>query len=61
MFAQNMVFVLEEQMKTILFIEDVPALLLLTFRNVVITLKCLTWYIKVGCYKFDSNFEFLIV
>lgn len=52
MFVQNMVFVLEKQMKTILFLEDTPTLLILTFRNVVIILKYLTWYIKVRCPKF---------
>ena len=43
MFYRNMVFVLEEQMKTICYIEDVPTLLILAFINVVITLKYLTW------------------
>lgn len=34
------------------FHRDVSALLLLAFRNAVITLKCLTWCIKVRYYKF---------
>lgn len=58
MYVQNMLFILEEQIQ-ILFM-DVPALLILMFRNVVITSQCLTWYIEKSeaIISVDFNFEF---
>lgn len=55
-----MLFILEEQIKMILFIEDGTALLILMVRSIVITSQYLTWYIKESdaIISIDFNFEF---